>query len=44
MEDLIDQEYGDWLSDPDAQAEYLLWALTQDLKQLLQKENHEFYR
>lgn len=37
MESLIDQEYQDWLVDPESQAQYLLWALTQDLKQLLQK-------
>jgi 3-phenylpropionate/cinnamic acid dioxygenase small subunit len=40
MEDL-DQEYQEWLADPEAQAEYLLWALTQE--QTLQKENHELY-
>lgn len=38
METVNDQEYQDWLADPEAQAEYLLWALTQDLNQLLQKE------
>jgi hypothetical protein len=41
MEDVIDQEYREWLADPVAQAEYLQWVLTQD--QLLQKETHEFY-
>jgi hypothetical protein len=43
MESMIDQEYQDWLADPEAQAEYLLWVLTQELSQTLQKENHELY-
>jgi 3-phenylpropionate/cinnamic acid dioxygenase small subunit len=37
----LDQEYQEWLADPEAQAEYLLWALTQE--QTLQKENYELY-
>ena len=41
----LDQEYQDWLADPDAQREYLAWSLLQDLfllLTLLEKENHEF--
>jgi hypothetical protein len=38
MEDLIEQEYREWLANPVDQLEYRLWAVTEDLKQLLQKE------
>jgi hypothetical protein len=38
METLSEQEYRDWLADPVDQLEYRLWAVIEDLKQHLQKE------
>ena len=40
METLSEKEYQEWLADPDAQLEYLLWSISQDL-QLLQKAINE---
>jgi hypothetical protein len=40
MESVTDKEYQDWLADPVAQLEYLLWSISQDL-QLLQKAINE---
>jgi len=40
METLSEKEYQEWLADPDAQLEYLLWSIAQDL-QLLQKAINE---
>lgn len=40
MESVTDKEYQDWLADPVAQLEYLLWSISQDL-QFLQKETNE---
>lgn len=40
METLSEQEYRDWLANPVDQLEYHLWAVTEDLKQLLQKETN----
>ena len=36
-----EDEYQDWLADSDAQLEYQIWATNQDLKSLIQKENHD---
>jgi hypothetical protein len=30
----VDEEYQEWLADPDAQLEYQLWSISQDLQQL----------
>jgi hypothetical protein len=34
MESVTDKEYQDWLADPVAQLEYLLWSISQNLQQL----------
>ena len=38
----LEEQYQEWLADPEAQLEYQLWAIEEDLKTLLQKvENHD---
>ena len=37
----LEEQYQEWLADSDAQLEYQLWAIEEDLKSLLQKENHD---
>jgi hypothetical protein len=37
----LEEQYQEWLADPVAQLEYQLWAIEEDLKTLLQKENHD---
>jgi hypothetical protein len=39
----LEEQYQEWLADPDAQLEYQLWAKTEDLK-LLESENHDSRR
>jgi len=38
----LEEQYQEWLADLEAQLEYQLWAIGEDLKSLLKKvENHD---